>query len=115
MVKADYVPERGDLVWMNFNPQAGHEQKGRRPALAISPKEYNKKTNLGIFCPITSKEKGYPFEVKVKVKAKKIDGVILSDQVKSMDWASRDIEYIGKIGQEELEKVVEKIKVLIFI
>jgi mRNA interferase MazF len=113
MVKSDYIPERGDVVWLNFTPQAGHEQMGNRPAVVISPKEYNKRVGLGIFCPITSKEKGYPFEVKIKVK--KIDGVIISDQVKSMDWKSRGIEYIGKIGKEELEEVIEKISVLIFV
>jgi len=111
MVKAEYVPDRGDIVWLNFTPQSGHEQMGKRPALVISPKEYNKKVSLGIFCPITSKEKGYPFEVRAKVKT--IEGVILSDQVKSLDWTSRDIEFIGKLGKEEFEKVIEKIKVLI--
>ena len=113
MVRNEYIPEKGDLVWLNFNPQSGHEQMGRRPALAISPKDYNKKTSLAIFCPITSKEKGYPFEVKVKIK--KLDGVVLSDQVKSLDWTSREVEYIGKIGNEELDRVIEKIKVLIFV
>ena len=113
MVKNEYIPEKGDLVWLNFNPQSGHEQMGRRPALTISPKDYNKKTNLAIFCPITSKEKGYPFEVKIRIK--KVDAVILSDQVKSLDWTSREIEYIGKIGNEELDRVIEKIKVLIFV
>lgn len=69
MVKnRNYTPEKGDIVWLNFTPQAGHEQKGRRPALVLSPKEYNSKTGLAIFCPITSKIKGYPFEVLIKSK-----------------------------------------------
>jgi mRNA interferase MazF len=66
MVNNDYIPDRGDIVWLNFNPQTGHEQKGKRPAMVISPKEYNGKVNLGLFCPITSQEKGYPFEVKIR-------------------------------------------------
>jgi mRNA interferase MazF len=77
MVNKGYAPERGDIVWLNFNPQTGHEQKAKRPAIAISPKEYNVKVNLGLFCPITSQEKGYPFEVKIKNE--KINGVALSD------------------------------------
>jgi mRNA interferase MazF len=111
MVSRKYVPERGDIVWLNFNPQTGHEQKGKRPALVISPKEYNEKVNLGLFCPITSKEKKYPFEVKIKNK--KIDGVVLSDQIKSFDWTERNIDYIIKATEEELNEVVDKINVLI--
>jgi mRNA interferase MazF len=78
MVSKKYIPERGDIVWLNFNPQTGHEQKGKRPAIVVSPKEYNEKVHLGLFCPVTSKEKDYPFEVKIKDG--KIDGVVLSDQ-----------------------------------
>ncbi|HNX60292.1 MAG TPA: endoribonuclease MazF, partial [Spirochaetota bacterium] len=85
MVKK-YIPDRGDVVWLNFTPQSGHEQMGKHPALVLSPKEYNEKTGLAIFCPITSKEKGYPFEVKIK--AKNVSGVVLSDQVNSLDWKS---------------------------
>jgi mRNA interferase MazF len=111
MVKKQYFPERGDIVWLDFTPQTGHEQKGRRPAIVISPLEYNKKVGLGIFCPITSKEKGYPFEVKIKNNA--IDGVVLSDQIKSLDWGERNIEFIIKSRNEEIDEVVEKLKVLI--
>ncbi len=111
MVKKDYVPERGDIIWLNFTPQSGHEQMGKRPAIVISPKEYNEKVGLGIFCPITSKEKGYPFEVKIK--SKKIDGVVLSDQIKSLDWKTRDAEFIVKASKEEIKEVIEKISVLI--
>ena len=82
-----YIPEPGDIVWLEFNPQAGHEQAGHRPALVLSQRAYNEKTGLGIFCPITSKVKGYPFEVLLK--GKKISGVILSDQVKSLDWRAK--------------------------
>jgi mRNA interferase MazF len=109
---SNYVPNKGDLVWLNFTPQSGHEQIGKRPALVLSPKEYNLKVGLAIFCPITSKEKGYPFEVKIKNR--KISGVVLSDQVKSLDWTSRNAEYIGKVSESELVEVLDKLKVLIY-
>ncbi len=111
MVKIEYIPNRGDYVWLNFTPQSGYEQMGKRPAIVISPKEYNEKVGLAIFCPITSKEKGYPFEVKVNLK--KIKGVILSDQIKSLDWKSRKIEFIAKSTKEELEEVTDKLSLLI--
>ena len=111
MVAKDYVPGRGDIVWLDFTPQAGHEQMGRRPALAISPKSYNERVGLGLFCPITSKEKGYPFEVRVNNR--QISGVVLSDQIKSLDWGKRNIEYITRAKREEIEEVIAKIKVLI--
>ncbi|MDR3341614.1 MAG: endoribonuclease MazF [Treponema sp.] len=111
MVNKKYIPERGDVVWLNFNPQMGHEQKGKRPAIVISPKEYNEKVNLGLFCPITSKEKNYPFEVKIKNE--KIDGVVLSDQIKSLDWTKRGIDYIIKATEDEINEVLNKIGVLI--
>ncbi len=106
-----YVPSRGDIVWLSFDPQSGHEQSGIRPAIVISPKEYNKKVGLAIFCPITSKEKGYPFEVKVNIKDK-IDGVILSDQIKSLDWQVRRASYIAKVKEDVLYRVLEKIGLL---
>jgi len=112
MVKKKYTPERGDIVWLNFDPQSGHEQKGKRPAAVISPKEYNEKVGLGLFCPITSKKKDYPFEVKITNK--KINGVILSDQIKSLDWKTRDIEFITKITSEEVGEIINKISVLLF-
>jgi mRNA interferase MazF len=112
MVKKKYIPERGDIVWLNFNPGSGHEQKGKRPAIAISPKNYNEKTGLGIFCPIKSKIKDYPFEVKIANK--KINGVVLSDQIKSLDWGSREIEFITKESSEKLDEIINKISVLLF-
>jgi mRNA interferase MazF len=111
MVSKRYVPERGDIVWLNFNPQTGHEQKGKRPAIVISPREYNEKVNLGLFCPITGKEKNYPFEVKIKNR--KIDGVVLSDQIKSLDWTKRNIEYITRAADEEINEITNKLNVLI--
>jgi mRNA interferase MazF len=111
MVNNGYIPDRGDIVWLNFNPQTGHEQKGKRPAIVISPEGYNGKVKLGLFCPITSQEKGYPFEVKIRNE--KINGVVLSDQIKSLDWTKRDIEYIIKATKEEIKDVVEKINILV--
>ncbi|OHD76087.1 MAG: mRNA-degrading endonuclease [Spirochaetes bacterium RIFOXYC1_FULL_54_7] len=111
MVESRYVPDRGDIVWLDFNPQAGHEQRGRRPALVLSYKSYNQKIGLGIFCPITSKEKGYPFEVRVV--GKKIHGCILSDQIKSLDWEKRNTEYIERVNEDLLKDVLDKIKVII--
>jgi mRNA interferase MazF len=111
MVNSDYIPNRGDIVWLDFNPQLGHEQRGRRPAIVLSHKKYNEKIGLGIFCPITSKQKGYPFEVAVK--GIQIDGSILSDQVKSLDWKIRNIEYIERVNDNILEEVLDKIKVII--
>jgi mRNA interferase MazF len=106
-----YVPDRGDLIWLHFDPQAGHEQAGRRPALTISPKSYNQKTGLGIFCPVTSQEKGYPFEVKIKDI--RIQGVVLSDQIKSLDWKIRKAEFISKVQPEILNNVLALLKTLI--
>ena len=106
-----YIPEPGDIVWLEFNPQAGHEQAGHRPALVLSQRAYNEKTGLGIFCPITSKVKGYPFEVLLK--GKRISGVILSDQVKSLDWRARNVTFVEKSGEAVLKEVVLKVMVII--
>jgi len=106
-----YVPDRGDIVWLQFNPQSGHEQAGKRPALTLSPKAYNLKTGLAIFCPITSQVKGYPFEVKIKER--QIQGVILADQIKSLDWKVRKAEFVVKVKQEILNNVLALLNVLI--
>jgi len=112
MVKVvKYIPDKGDIVWLDFNPQLGHEQRGRRPALVLSYKAYNEKIGLAVFCPVTSKEKGYPFEVKVE--GIKIQGCVLSDQIKSLDWKVRNIEFIERIEDEILEEVLMKFKTLI--
>ncbi len=108
----EYVPERGDLVWLSFHPQAGHEQAGRRPALVLSPKPYNDKTSLAIICPITSQVKGYPFEVAIP-KGLAIQEVILSDQVRSLDWRARNAEWIGSLSQEIIENVIDRVSVLL--
>jgi len=110
-VKGEYVPERGDIVWLDFDPQTGHEQRGKRPALVLSLGEYNKKIGLGVFCPITNQEKGYPFEVKIHHE--EVTGVVLSDQVKSQDWTQREIKFIAKATEEEIKAVIEKISHLL--
>ncbi|MBF0452558.1 MAG: endoribonuclease MazF [Candidatus Magnetomorum sp.] len=107
-----YTPNRGDIVWINFNPQAGHEQAGRRPALILSPKNYNSKTGLAILCPITSKNKGYPFEVQI-IESLPVSGVVLSDQVKSMDWRIRDTNFICKLDKSSVEKVLQRLHTLL--
>jgi len=112
MVTEKYIPERGDIVWLNFNPGSGHEQKGKRPAIVISPKGYNEKVGLGLFCPITSKVKKYPFEVKIEKD--KIDGVVLADQIKSLDWKTREIEFMAKETSEKVKEIIDKISVLLF-
>lgn len=106
------IPERGDIVWLSFAPQSGHEQTGRRPALVISPKEYNEKTDLAIFCPITSQIKGYPFEVKIPVNLE-ISGVILADQVKNLDWNTRKSKFICKLPEAALNETLEKLNTLL--
>ncbi len=107
-----YIPDRGDLVWLQFNPQSGHEQAGRRPALTLSPKAYNQKVGLAIFCPVTSQEKGYPFEVEIKEG--KIQGAILADQVKSLDWRKREVEFITKAPSKVINDVIELLSTLVF-
>lgn len=107
-----YVPARGDLVWLQFSPQAGHEQSGRRPALVISPRDYNKKVGLALFCPITSKVKGYPFEVELP-EGLEIHGAVLSDQIKSLDWRSRYAERLGVLPENIMKEVLARILTLI--
>ncbi|MBF0242639.1 MAG: endoribonuclease MazF [Desulfamplus sp.] len=106
-----YIPDRGDIVWINFNPQVGHEQSGRRPALVLSTEAYNGKVGLAIFCPITSQIKGYPFEVMIPTGLK-INGVILSDQVKSLDWKARNTELICKLPNLTIIEVLRKVATL---
>jgi mRNA interferase MazF len=107
-----YVPARGDLVWITLNPQAGHEQAGRRPALVLSPSSYNGKVGLAVFCPITSQVKGYPFEVAIP-SGLKLGGVMLADQVKSLDWRIRKTTFICKLPRETTSEVVDKLGALL--
>lgn len=107
-----YIPDSADIVWVTFNPQAGHEQAGHRPALVLSPKAYNGKVGLAIFCPITSQVKGYPFEVVVP-EGLEIKGVVLSDQVKSLDWKARNAQFSCKLPSKQFNEVVKKLGTLI--
>ena len=107
-----YIPDSGDIVWITFNPQAGHEQAGRRPALVLSPTAYNGKVGLAILCPITNQIKGYPFEVLIP-DGLKISGAVLSDQVKSLDWQARQAEFVGKLPSATLNAVLQKLSTLI--
>ena len=107
-----YVPERGDAVWISLNPQAGHEQAGRRPALVLSPANYNGKVGLVLLCPITNQKKGYPFEVELP-SGLPVTGVVLSDQVKSLDWRARNAERICPVPGETVAAVLKKLSTLI--
>lgn len=108
----EYVPARGDLVWLQFDPQAGHEQRGRRPALVVSPQSYNRKVGLALFCPITTQVKGYPFEVVLPAGGK-VTGAILADQVKSLDWRVRDASRIETAPAAVVEEVLGRIWALL--
>lgn len=107
-----YIPESGDLIWITFNPQTGHEQAGRRPALVLSPMTYNSKVGLAILCPVTTQIKGYPFEVRIP-DGLRISGVILADQVKSLDWKARQAEFCSKLPSSVYNEVVQKVSTLI--
>ena len=107
-----YIPERGDAVWLNFDPGSGHEQAGHRPAVVISPKSYNQKVGLALFCPVTSQVKQYPFEVQIP-KGSKLKGVILSDQIKSLDWRARQASLIVKLPIDVVAEVISKVKLLL--
>ena len=109
---APHCPKRGDIVWIAFDPQSGHEQAGRRPAVALSPEAYNRKTGLALFCPISSREKGYAFEIKIPVGLK-VSGVIISDQVKSMDWNARRSEFACHLPHAALTAVTDRISTLL--
>lgn len=110
MSRRGYVPDAGDIVWLQFDPQAGHEQAGHRPALVISPAAYNGKTGLMVCCPMTTQVKGYPFEVVI---AGARAGAALADQVKSLDWVVRKASHKGRASQAEMAEVRAKISALI--
>jgi mRNA interferase MazF len=107
-----YIPNQGDLIYLNFTPQKGREQSGRRPALVLSPKEYNKKTGLAIVCPITNQQKNYPFEINLPHNLP-IKGVILSDHVKNLDWVQRKAKFIKAVPKEILHQVTHLVGLLI--
>ncbi len=105
------APERGDFVWLDFQPQAGHEQSGRRPALVLSRHAYNAKVGLAVCCPVTLQVKGYPFEVPVNVDA--LTGVVLADQVKNLDWRVRRAKFIARAPDKVLNEVLAKVRAII--
>ena len=112
MVGREYVPARGDIVWLSFMPQAGHEQAGHRPALVLSPEAYNEKTGLALFCPITSRVKGYPFEVQLP-ETVTVSGVVLSDQLKSLDWKAGKAQFECHAPSQVVSEVLSKVNVLL--
>jgi mRNA interferase MazF len=112
VVAGSYVPERGDVVWLQFDPQAGHEQAGRRPALVVSPRSYNRRVGLALFCPVTSQVKGYPFEVVLPSELP-VRGAVLSDQLESLDWRVRRAKRIGRLPAHVMEEATGKILALV--
>jgi len=111
-VAARFVPARGDVVWLTLDPQAGHEQKGRRPSLVLSPRAYNARAGLAIVCPITSRAKGYPFEVAMP-SGLPVDGVVLSDQAKNLDWRARRASLACRLSPEAVNDVLAKLRTLL--
>jgi len=107
-----YVPERGDVVWLQFNPQAGSEQAGRRPALVISPRSYNRKVGLALVCPITSSVKGYPFEVTLP-EGLEVQGAVLCDQIKSLDWRTRSATRLGAVPDDVMREATARLLTLV--
>ena len=107
-----YAPSRGEIVWLQFEPQAGHEQSGMRPAVIISPWEYNQKVGLCLCCPVTSKAKGYPFEVALPA-GMKVEGVVLCDQMKSLDWKARNVRLIGTLPGRSFKEIQVRILALV--
>lgn len=109
---ANYTPDRGDLVWVTLNPTAGHEQAGRRPALVLSPKSYNRKTGLCVLCPATRQSKGYAFEVEI-ANPDGTTSVVLADHLRNVDWAARHIQLIHHVSNAELSQVIARLDALL--
>lgn len=107
-----YVPGPGDVAWLEFDPQAGHEQAGTRPALVLSPAAYNARTGMMVCCPITNQVKEYPFEVVIHGNSN-VTGTILSDQIKNLDWRARKARYKGRVTDDELAETLGKIRALL--
>ena len=112
MVGTDYVPARGEIVWLRFTPRSGREQSGHRPALVLSPEAYNERTGLALFCQITSVVKGYPFAVALP-PASAITGVVLADQVKSLDWRARRAQFACQATAHVVSEVLGKANALL--
>ena len=108
----DYIPDRGDIIWLNFTPQAGHEQAGHRPALVLSPKSYNEKTGMAVCCPITSRIRDYPFHVRLPAEGA-ITGVLMVDQIKSLDWQARGVRFECHCPAEVIEEVLHIVNLIL--
>ena len=113
MVTSSYTPDRGDVVWLEFTPQAGHEQAGTRPAIVLSPAKYNVKGGMMLCCPIMNQAKGYPFEVAVVPAGGNVTGVVLADQVRSLDWRARNAAKFGHVSTQCVLDVSAKVKLLL--
>jgi mRNA interferase MazF len=111
VARASYVPDRGDLAWLSLDPARGHEERGRRPVLVVSPKAYNARAGLALVCPVTTAEKGYPFEVRVAAKG--VAGVALADQLRAVDWRARRLAKIGRASEADISLVQDLLKKLI--
>ena len=111
VAKRAHIPERGDVVWLDFNPVRGHEQSGRRPALVVSTRQYNAISRLALVCPVTSQVNGYPFEIQFKTN--KVSGVILADQIRSIDWIQRNAEKIDTVSEAVVMEVQEYVNKLV--
>ena len=107
-----YVPDRGDLVWIDFDPQVGREQRGRRPAVVLSPRRYNEKSSLALTCPVTSKPKGYPFEVPLP-DGLEIEGVVLADQLRSLDYRGRRASFVASLPRQTCNEILGRAKALL--
>ncbi len=112
MKPSEYVPDRGDVIWISLNPQAGHEQAGRRPALVLSPVAYSGRVGLALLCPITNQAKGYPFEVRIP-SGQAVIGVVLADQVKSLDWRARHADFLITLPEAVVTEVLQKLQTLL--
>jgi mRNA interferase MazF len=108
-----YVPRRGDVVWITLSPQAGHEQAGRRPAVVLSPTRYNARVSLALLCPVTTQVKGYPFEVVIP-RGLPVSGVVMADQMKSLDWRARQVEYICTLPADAVAEIIQKLSALLY-
>ena len=111
MVGVDYVPARGDIIWINFSPQAGHEQAGHRPALVVSPRDYNERSSVALVCPITSTIREYPFEVALPLGGL-VTGVVLADQIRSQDWRARGARFVAQAPEPIVAEVLAKVRLL---
>lgn len=112
MVTGDYVPDRGDVLWVSFEPRVGHEQSGHRPGLVLSPRRYNRMLGLALVCPITSQANGFPFEVAIP-EGTRVHGLVLADQIKSIDWHTRSTGYMDTLAPEFVEKVARQLAKLL--